>query len=126
MRRYCCQNSYGGESDDTQGGFCFENHAPGGPSIGGTDAQVRSQKGTAIGTILELTEETIIYTDLHWTQSMPSRFMAAWVGQFLTGHFPTAVYLHRFGHPPSPFCVGCGVLDMREHLSNGLHTLGFP
>ena len=79
-------------------------------------AQVRSQEDTAIGTILEPTEETIIYTDLHWTQSMPSRFMAARVGQFLTGHFPTAVYLHRFGHLPSPLCVGCGVLDTREHL----------
>ena len=60
-------------------------------------AQVRSQEDTAIGTILEPTKETIIYTDLHWTQSMPSRFMAARIGQFLTRHFPTAIYLHRFG-----------------------------
>ena len=42
--------------------------------------------------------------------------MAARVGQFLTGHFPTGVYLHRFGHLPSPLCVGCGVPDTREHL----------
>ena len=36
--------------------------------------------------------------------------------QFLTGHFPTGVYLYRFGHLSSPLCVGCGVLDTREHL----------
>ena len=47
---------------------------------------------------------------------MSSPFMAAMVGQFLMGHFPTDVYLYHFGHLLSPLCVGCGVLDMREHL----------
>ena len=42
--------------------------------------------------------------------------MAARVGQFLTGHFPTGVYLHRFGHLPSPLCEGCGVPDTRAHM----------
>ena len=42
--------------------------------------------------------------------------MAARVGQFLIGHFPMGVYLYHFGHLPSPLCVGCGVLDTREHL----------
>ena len=47
---------------------------------------------------------------------MPSRFMAARVGQFLSGHFPTAKYLHRFGHLPTPLCECCGVVDTRGHL----------
>ena len=47
---------------------------------------------------------------------MHSRFMAARVGQFLIGHFPTGVYLHRFGHLPSPLCEGCGVPDTRAHM----------
>ena len=33
-------------------------------------------------------EDAIVYTDLHWTRLMTSRFMAARVAQFLTGHFP--------------------------------------
>ena len=78
--------------------------------------QVRLQERNASGNILELTEEVIIHTDLGWTQAMPSRFMAAWVGQFLIGHFPTSVFLHRFGHLLSPLCKGCGVLDTRGHL----------
>ena len=78
--------------------------------------QVRTQERYAIGTVLEQAEEEIIHTDLVWTQHMPSRFMAARVGQFLTGHFPTGVYLHRFGYLPSPLCVGCGVPDTREHM----------
>ena len=61
-------------------------------------------------------EEVIVHTDLGWTQAMPSRFMAARVGQFLTGHFPTGVYLHRFGHLPSPLCEECGVPDTRGHM----------
>ena len=51
-----------------------------------------------------------------WTQAMPSRFMAARVGQFLIGHFPMGVYLHRFGHLPSPLYEECGVLDTRGHM----------
>ena len=78
--------------------------------------QVRSQERSTQGTILEPTEEGIVHTDLGWTQVMPSRFMAARVGQFLTGHFPTGVYLHRFGHLPSPLCEGCGVPDTRSHM----------
>ena len=60
--------------------------------------QVRSQERSTRGTLLEPTEESIIYTDLGWTQALPSWFMAAQVCQFLTRHFPTGVYLHRFGH----------------------------
>ena len=56
--------------------------------------QVRSQERSTQGTILEPTKEVIVHTDLGWTQVMPSRFMAARVGQFLTGHFPMGVYLH--------------------------------
>ena len=78
--------------------------------------QARSQERSTRGMILEPTQEVIIHTDLGWTQAMPSRFMAARVGQFLTGHFPTGVFLHRFGHLPSPLCEGCGVLDTRGHL----------
>ena len=54
-------------------------------------------------------EEEIVHTDLGWTQAMPSRFMAARVGQFLTGHFPTGVYLHRFDHLPYPFYEELGI-----------------
>ena len=79
-------------------------------------AQVRAQEHSTGGMILEPTDEVIIHTDLQWTQSMHSRFMAARVGQFLTGHFPTGVYLHRFGHLPSPLCEGCGVPDTRAHM----------
>ena len=104
------------ESQTTPGEFFVSRTMLQGPIHQWYRAQVRSQEDTAIGTILEPTEETIISTDLHWTQSMPSRFMAARVGQLLTGHFPTGVYLYRFGHLPSPLCVGCGVLDTREHL----------
>ena len=65
---------------------------------------------------MEPTEEVIIHTNLGWTQAMPSHFMAVGVGQFLTRHFPTGVFLHKFGHPPSPFCEGCGVPDTWGHL----------
>ena len=47
---------------------------------------------------------------------MPSCFMVARVSQFLMGHFPTGVYLHRFGHLPSPLCEDCGVPDTRAHM----------
>ena len=78
--------------------------------------QVSLQERSIQGTILEPSEEVIVHTDMGWTQAMPSRFMAARVGQFLTGHFPTGVYLHRFGHLPSPLCEDCGVLDSRRHM----------
>ena len=66
--------------------------------------------------ILEPPKEVIIYNDLRWTQTMPSHFMATCVGQFLTGHFPTGVYLHRFGYLPSPLCEGCGLLELRGQM----------
>ena len=58
---------------------------------------------------MEPTEEVVIHTDLGLTEAMPSRFMAAQVGQFLIGHFPMGVFLHKFGQLPSPFVrvVGC-------------------
>ena len=79
-------------------------------------SQVCSQEHSTRGMVLEPIEEVIIHTDLRWTQSMPSRFMAARVGQFLTGHFLSGAYLHRFGHLPSPLCQDCGVLDTRDHI----------
>ena len=66
--------------------------------------------------VLDPTEDGIIRSDLRWLRAMPSRFMAAWVGQFLTGHFPTATYLHRFRHVPTPLCKCCGVVDTWAHL----------
>ena len=78
--------------------------------------QVRTQEQSAQGTVLAPMEEEIVHTDLGWTQAMPSRFMAARVGQFLTGHFPTGVYLHRFGHLSSPLCEECGTPDTRSHM----------
>ena len=47
---------------------------------------------------------------------MHFRFMVARVGQFLIGHFPTGVYLHRFGYLPSPLSEGCRVPNMRAHV----------
>ena len=66
--------------------------------------------------ILEPAEDVIIHTNLGLTQAMHSHFMAAQVGEFLIGHFPTGVFLHRFGHLPSPLCEGCGVPDTWDHL----------
>ena len=78
--------------------------------------QVRSQERSIQGTILEPSEEVIVHTDMGWTQTMPSQFMATRVGQFLTGHFPTGVYLHRFDHLPSPLCEECRVLDTWRYM----------
>ena len=75
--------------------------------------------------ILDVMEDTIIRSDLCWLRDMPSRFMATRVGQFLTGHFPTAKYLHRFHHVPSPFCDCCGVVDTRAHLLLDCHRWTF-
>ena len=74
------------------------------------------QERALAGDILDPLEDTIIRSDLRWLRNMPSRFMAARVGQFLSGHFPTAKYLHRFGHMPTPLCECCGVVDTRGHL----------
>ena len=74
------------------------------------------QEHTLAGEVLDTMEDSIIRSDLRWLQDMPSRFMAARVGQFLSGHFPTAKYLHRFGHLPTPLCDCCGVVDTRGHL----------
>ena len=50
--------------------------------------QVRMQEQSAQGTVLASLEEEIVHTDLEWTQAMPSRFMAARVGQVLIVTFP--------------------------------------
>ena len=42
--------------------------------------QVRAQERSTRGMILEPTNEVIIRTDLQWTQSMHSRFMATCIG----------------------------------------------
>ena len=77
-------------------------------------AQAQVQGGPAPDAALR--EDDIIYTDLHWTRLMSSRFMAARVAQFLTGHFPTGTYLFRFHLLPSPLCECCQVEDTRGHL----------
>ena len=74
------------------------------------------QERALAGDILDPREDTIIRSDLRWLRNIPSRFMAARVGQFLSGHFPTARYLHRFGHLQTPMCECCGVVDTRGHL----------
>ena len=74
------------------------------------------QERVLAGMVLDATEDIIICSDLQRLRDMPSRFMAAQVGQFLTGHFPTAKYLHRFHHVPTPCCECCGVVDTRAHL----------
>ena len=79
-------------------------------------SQVLTQERATRGPVLDYTEDTIIYTDLRWTRLMHTRFMAAQVGQFLTGHFPTGEYLFRFGFLSSPFCECCGVRDSRQHM----------
>ena len=79
-------------------------------------SQSQVQTRIASGTVLDMTEDTIIYTDLRWTRLMPSRFATARVGQFLTGHFPTRTYLYRFHLSPSPLCECCQVADTRAHL----------
>ena len=79
-------------------------------------AQVITREQTLQGPMLETTEEVIIHTDLRWTSLMPTRFMAAQVGQFLTGHFPTGEYLFRFGFLSSPLCVYCEIPDSRDHM----------
>ena len=79
-----------------------------------SQAQVQVQGGPAPN--VPPREDDIIYTDLHWTRLLPSRFMAARVAQFLTGHFPTGTYLFRFHLVPSPLCECCLVEDTRGHF----------
>ena len=79
-----------------------------------SQAQAQVQGAQAPGATL--LEDSIVCTDLHWTRLMPSRFMAARVAQFLTGHFPTGTYLYRFHLRPSPLCECCQVEDTRGHL----------
>ena len=79
-------------------------------------SQVLAQEQAMRGLVLESTEDVIIHTDLRWTRLMPTRFMAAQVGQFLTGHFPTGEYLFRFGFVTSPLCTYCEIRDSREHM----------
>ena len=77
------------------------------------------------GMIVDETEDIILRSNLRWLRDMPSRFMAARVGQFLSSHFPTGTYLHRFHHAPSPMCGCCGVLDTRAHLLLYCHRWTF-
>ena len=78
--------------------------------------QAKSQVQGAQALGAALLEDSIVCTDLYWTRLMPSRFMAARVAQFLTGHFPTGTYLYRFHLRPSPLCECCQVEDTRGHL----------
>ncbi len=53
--------------------------------------------------------------DLSWTQDLTRR-ESALVAQFLSGHYPTQSYLHRFGLSTDYTCQWCGApLDDREH-----------
>ena len=70
-----------------------------------SQAQAQVQGGPAPDVALR--EDAIIYTDLHWTRLMFSRFMAARVAQFLIGHFPNGTYLFWFHLRPSPVCECC-------------------
>ena len=79
-------------------------------------SQALRQERATRGPVLEPTEDTIIHTDLRWIRLMPTRFMAAQVGQFLTGHFPTRAYLFRFGFISSPVCEWCEARGNREHM----------
>jgi ribonuclease HI len=74
------------------------------------------QEGNMVGEVLDSTEDAVIRSDLRWTRDLPSRYAAALVGQFLTGHFPTRVYLARFRLVDSALCTACGCPDTRAHL----------
>lgn len=78
--------------------------------------QAQSQERAVMGDVVGHTEEVIIRTNLQWTRLLPSRFMIAQVAQFLTGHYPTRTYLHRFGLQSSPMCEHCAVPESREHV----------
>ena len=79
-------------------------------------SQARAQVQRAQALAAARQEDDIVYTDLHWTRFMSSRFMAARVAQFLTGHFPIGTYLFRFHLQPSPLCECCHVEDTRGHF----------
>lgn len=54
-------------------------------------------------------------TSLQWTQGL-SRREVALVAQFLTGHYASASYLRRFGHPFAGSCPWCRApIDDRDH-----------
>ena len=54
-------------------------------------------------------------TSLSWTQNL-SRREVALVAQFLTGHYASASYLQRFGHPFAGSCPWCHApVDDRDH-----------
>ncbi|CAD7700019.1 unnamed protein product [Ostreobium quekettii] len=76
----------------------------------------RRQERTLDGTVLDSTEDVVFRSHLRWTRALPSRYAVALVAQFLTGHYPTRVYLARFRLTDSPFCDECGCPDSRAHL----------
>ena len=53
--------------------------------------------------------------DVQWTRGL-SRPEVSLLAQFLSGHYATAAYLRRFGHPVSGACRWCEApLDDRAH-----------
>lgn len=80
------------------------------------ERRVQAQEHSSMGTMLDITEDAIVHTDLRWTRTIPTRRAVALVAQFITGHFPTAVYLAVRGLHHSPLCDYCGCLDTRAHL----------
>ena len=69
-----------------------------------------SERGRALYSIMPT------YTgSISWTAGLP-RHIAALVAQFLTGHYATSSYLHRFHLQESPRCPWCEApQDDREH-----------
>ena len=69
-----------------------------------------SERGRALYSIMPT------YTgSISWTEGLP-RHIAAMVAQFLTGHYATSSYLHRFHLQESPRCPWCEApQDDREH-----------
>ena len=53
--------------------------------------------------------------DLRWMSGM-SRLEVALVSQFISGHYRTGAYLHRFGHREDSHCQWCAAdVDDRDH-----------
>ena len=73
------------------------------------------QERALAGAILDLAEDTIIYSDLRLLQDMLSRFIAPQVGQLLTSHFPRVKHLYRFHYMPAPLYECYNVVDTRDH-----------
>ena len=69
-----------------------------------------SERGRALYSVMPTHTGSI-----SWTEGLP-RQIAATVAQFLTGHYATSCYLHRFHLRATTCCLWCGAAqDDREH-----------